>query len=63
MEQAFQFVLEEEMLKYRWLRVLGKKNVANSEYETEGYGMCKLMLPADFQAPRHRNCGNIADTA
>ena len=28
--------------------------VASSEYETERYGRRKLMLPADFQAPRRR---------
>ena len=31
-----------------------EKIVANSECETECYGRCKLMLPADFQAPRRR---------
>ena len=29
-----------------------EKIVANSECETECYGRCKLMLPADFQPQR-----------
>ena len=45
-------MLEEEIVKHRWLHVLGKKIVANNECEAEFYGRCKLMLPVAFQAPR-----------
>ena len=39
MEYVWQFVLEEEMVKYRLLHVLGK-NVSNSECETGGANQC-----------------------